>query len=101
MSDDHIDDALERFAGDKNLAADLKANLERLRDGVGGPELAEMARDVLSGRTTLRDVARSSAYATPLTEAMDRFHEYDAQLTDEERAKLITRAELRLNSDQD
>lgn len=47
---------------------------------------------------SLRDVTRSSAFALPLSEAMDRFHDYDSRLSPEERAKLLEEAEQRLAS---
>ncbi|MEU4427563.1 hypothetical protein AB0F81_43645 [Actinoplanes sp. NPDC024001] len=94
-------DELERMAGSPALAEELRRNLERLRDGVAGPELAEMARDVLSGQITLRDVARSAAYSGPILQAMERFRECEEQLSDEERADQTSKAAERFGEDRD
>lgn len=96
MAEDPVDYELERMAGNHKLAAELKKNLETLRDRGGDSPLADMARDVLDGKITLRDVARTSAFALPLSEAMDRFHDYDSRLTEDERSKLVSDAEERL-----
>jgi len=93
VADDAVDGELERVAGNRKTAAEVKRALERLREGAAGPDLAEMARDVLDGRISLRDVARSSAYAVPLADAMDGFARWQAELSDEERAQLLADAE--------
>jgi hypothetical protein len=93
--DDALDEELERVTGNRKMAEELKRNLTRLRDGVGGPALAEMARDLLDGRITFRDVTRSSAYADPLTNAMNTFREQHDQLSEDERAQLLAEAEER------
>jgi hypothetical protein len=100
LTDDPVDHELQQLAGNRQLAEELKTNLKQLRDHGGDSPLAAMARDVLEGRLNLREVARSSAFAIPLAEAMDRFHDYDSQLSQEERARLIEEAEQRL-ADQD
>jgi hypothetical protein len=99
LADDPVDYELQQMAGSRKLAEELKKNLETLRDQGGNSPLAEMARDVLEGRMSLREVTRSSVFAVPLLEAMDRFQAYDEQLTDEERAKLLKEAEQRLADD--
>jgi len=96
LTDDPVDDELQQLAGIRKLAQELKRNLIKLRDHGGDSPLAAMARDVLDGRIRLCDVARSSAFAVPLAEAMDHFHDYDSQLSQQERAKLIEEAEERL-----
>jgi hypothetical protein len=92
MPDDQVDRDLDAMTGDPALTRQLKASLQKLREGVGGPALAELAREVLEGRTTLREVARSSAYAAEMGAVMRRFQQWNAELTDEERAKLIADA---------
>ena len=47
MRDDQVDQGLNAMTGDPALTRQLKASLQKLRDGVGGPALAEMAREVL------------------------------------------------------
>jgi hypothetical protein len=100
LSDDPVDQELERMAGNRQAAAEVKRNLIALRDGAAGPELAEMARDVLDGRISFRDVARSSAYAEPLMNAQEAFMRWQSQVEDEERARLVTEAQKRLYGDQ-
>lgn len=41
----------------------LRDSLRRLAAGAAGPDLAEMAREVLAGRVTLRQAMNSRAYA--------------------------------------
>lgn len=99
MVRDSVREELERMAGSPELAAELRRSLERLRDGVAGPDLAEMARDVLNGQITLRDVSRSAAYSGPILQAMERFHEHQEGLSQQERVELIREASKRLGED--
>lgn len=87
-----IDRELEDLSGSPSLARELKENLRRLRDGSAGPELAEMARDVLKGDVDLRSVARSSVYADQFIEAIRRYQRWHDQLTPEEREQLLSDA---------
>ncbi len=96
MSDESLDRDLEQMSGSPALAKQLKESLRRLTDGAAGPKLAEMARDVLVGRTDLRMVARSSVYADNLTEAIGRFQRWQAELTPEEREQFLSEARRRL-----
>jgi hypothetical protein len=96
LTHDPVDYELEQMAGSRKLAEELKRNLQTLRDHGGKSPLAEMAREVLEGRMILRDVARSSVFAVPLSEEMDRFQVHDSRLSEQERAKLIKEAEERL-----
>ena len=100
MPEDPVDLELEQITGNKKMAAELRQNLEKLKGGAAGPDLAEMARDVLAGRITLRDVTRSAAYATPLTAAMDRFHDHQTQLSEQEKDDLRRQAEERFADDE-
>jgi hypothetical protein len=95
LDDDQVEQELQDFAGSRPLADELKRNLEKLRDQ-GEPPLAEMARNILEGRMTLREVTRSTAFAGPLSEAMDRYREYDAQLNEPARAAQLREAEEHL-----
>jgi cytochrome c-type biogenesis protein CcmH/NrfG len=92
MPQDPVDRDLDEMTQDPALTTELKASLRRLSDGAAGPMLAEMARDVLEGRTTLRDVARSSAYATAMTDVVGRLQDWNANLSDREREELATEA---------
>ena len=51
-------------------------------------DLAEMAGELLDGRTDLRSVARSTAYASHITNAIRRYDLWQAQLTAPERRQL-------------
>jgi hypothetical protein len=102
VSDDNaLDDEFARMAGGRKLGQELRRNLEKLRDGGAGPDLAEMARDVLAGRISVRDVSRSTAYAGPLSDAMDRYRDALDGMSDEERQRLVAEAEERFRDDED
>jgi hypothetical protein len=86
VTDDPVERDLEDMAGDPKLAKSIRRSLEQLRNGSAGPDLAEMAKDVLDGRTDLRMVARSAAYANDITAGIGRYKSWEAQLSPEERA---------------
>jgi hypothetical protein len=76
LGDDVIAE-LDDIAGhDPHQAQVLRRSLERLRDGVAGPALQEMARDVLAGNTTLRSAMSFSFYQEELTRGLERFHDW-------------------------
>ncbi|MBM2623397.1 hypothetical protein JIG36_48675 [Actinoplanes sp. LDG1-06] len=91
-----IDDELLRMVGNAQEARAVKENLQRLRDGAGGPAFAEMAKDLLEGRTTLREIGNSAAYGPQLSAAFRRFQQWRSELTPEERAKLERKAQEQL-----
>ncbi len=80
MTTDNEEDALtrdlERTLGRADLAKKVRQSIVKLRDGVGGSQLAELARDLLDGRIDIRSIARSSAYAEPLSAAAARYNEW-------------------------
>lgn len=88
MTDDAIDHELERMAGNPRVTAVIKQHLQRLSRGAGGAELTEMARDLLAGRISLREVGRSDVYAQQFIAATDRFQTWYAKLSPEERENL-------------
>jgi hypothetical protein len=102
----NVDANLRELARDPGLARSLRRSLGRLADGVGGPELQEMARDVLAGRISLREAAGSHAYAAALREhSSDKLDKLLA-LPAEEREALAERgraelAELRAEAEAD
>jgi hypothetical protein len=96
MTDDPLDRDLEQMAGSPQLAKAIKQNLHRLSKGAAGSDLAEMARDVLEGRTDLRTIARSSAYAGQITEGITKFNRWQSELTPEERDKLLEETRARV-----
>ncbi|MER7416485.1 hypothetical protein ABT346_06800 [Micromonospora peucetia] len=83
---------LDITEGNRGLAKLLHASLSRLRNGVAGDDLQEMARDVLAGHTDLREVAASDAYGTALLDRYHRFTQWEASLDPEERQRLASRA---------
>jgi hypothetical protein len=84
MTSDPIDDELSRMVGNPKVAKAIKEGLERLGKGAGGPELQEMAEELLAGRTSLRTVGSSSAYAAQLSSAAAAFAKWRAGLSPEE-----------------
>lgn len=89
----------ERFmdiaGGDRAVAKLLHESLSHLERGAGGPAMQELARDVLSGRADLREVANSSAYAGAFQESLSRFQQWQAEVGPEEAARLAEQAEQR------
>ncbi|GGN26556.1 hypothetical protein GCM10010109_43450 [Actinoplanes campanulatus] len=59
-----------------------------------------MARDVLEGRISFRNVAHSCAYAEPLMKAQEAFLRWRSQVDEEEQARLATETQMRLYGDQ-
>ncbi|GAA4610395.1 hypothetical protein BJY16_007822 [Actinoplanes octamycinicus] len=79
---------IEVTAGSPKVARAVKDGLERLSDGSGGPELQEIARDLLDGRITLGDLTRTRAYSVVLMDQLRRYREWQANLSAAERARL-------------
>ncbi|GGQ56239.1 hypothetical protein [Couchioplanes azureus] len=88
MTSDPIDDELHRMAGNPKVAKAIKEGWERLSKGAGGPDLQEMAQELLAGRTSLRTVGASSAYAAQLTSATEALTRWRAELSPEEREEM-------------
>jgi hypothetical protein len=88
-----LDRELARMAGGPALAKAVKKQIMALRDGVAGPHLAEMARDLLDGRTGLRAIAQSDAYAEPLTEATIKYRTWYEALDEDQRRDLLADAQ--------
>lgn len=74
--------------GDPGVTRVLRQALQRLSGGVAGDELREMANDVLAGRAGLRTLALSRAYGAHLEGGLERFLEYYATLSPEQRREL-------------
>jgi hypothetical protein len=86
-----IDEDLLRIAGNPKVADAVKESLRQLSKGTAGKDLAEMAKELLAGRTTLREIGQSEAYATHLNTAMAKFQQWQSALTPEERNELEQR----------
>jgi hypothetical protein len=76
----------------------VRDSIVKLRDGVGGTQLAEMARDLLDGRIDIRSIARSSAYAEPLSAAIAEYNKWFKSLDPEDREKIMSEARASLRS---
>jgi hypothetical protein len=98
---DRLDRELNRMAGSPALAKALKKQILALRDGVAGPQLAEMARDLLDGRIGLRTIASSDAYAQPLTEATSNYQDWYENLDESQRTSLAAEAQRLTNNGTD
>ncbi|TWG23600.1 hypothetical protein FHX34_102149 [Actinoplanes teichomyceticus] len=59
------------MTGDPRVSRVVKESLDRLRSGLAGPEIAEMARDLLAGRIELRGLADSPIYGDALYEGIE------------------------------
>ncbi len=79
---------IELTASSPKVARVVKDSLERLKNGDGGPEMQEIARDLLEGRISLRDLTRTSVYSQVFTEQIQRHKGWQANLTDEQREQL-------------
>jgi len=78
-------DLMNITGGDQARARSLRKALQKLADGRAPDDpLREMAREVLSGRTGLREAARVPSYAEALGDRMVQgFREYDRLSLDE------------------
>ncbi|MEW2383653.1 hypothetical protein AB0873_16405 [Micromonospora sp. NPDC047707] len=78
--------------GDPGLAKLVHASLTRLRDGAAGDDLQELARDILAGRTDLRQIAATDAYGGELLDRFHRFRDWEQNLDPDERQRLADEA---------
>lgn len=92
MTDNSLDRDLEQTAGTPQLARAVRKSLQQLKGGAAGPDLAEMARELLNGGTDLRSLARSSAYANPISQGIEQYNRWEAGLTPDERQRFIEAA---------
>jgi hypothetical protein len=71
----------------------LRESLEKLADGASSDTLKEMAKEVLSGRVSLRGAVTVPAYGEALIEGGRPFREAWDQLSEAERAQLAAEGE--------
>ncbi|MCM0675834.1 hypothetical protein NCC78_14205 [Micromonospora phytophila] len=83
---------LDLTEGDRGLAKLFHASLARLRDGVAGDDLQEMARDLLAGHTNLQQIAATDAYGGELLDRYHRFKDWEQNLDPDERQRLTDQA---------
>ncbi|MFC0528610.1 hypothetical protein [Phytohabitans kaempferiae] len=62
------EELVEMSGGDRETARVLLDGLRQIEAGASDPQLRRFASDVLAGRITLREVARSEAYDTVLSQ---------------------------------
>ena len=88
--------------GDYGLPPGLEnaamAILRRLAETAAVPELAELARDLLDGKVSLRSASTSSAYETSLVAAISQYRKWDAQLSPDERERVLTETRAKLQT---
>ncbi|MGW0560769.1 hypothetical protein ACWDZ4_09040 [Streptomyces sp. NPDC003016] len=78
----------------------LRKSLEELASGRGGDALREMAQEVLSGRTSLRDAVNVSAYSEQLVAQAAPMAEKWAALSEAEREALAAEGERSMAEEQ-
>ena len=93
MDSQPLDDELLRLTGgNPKIVQALRDGLQEMSRNRAHPELAEMARDLIAGRTTLRQLGQSDVYGNALTDAVTKFKQLQADLPPEERARLERQA---------
>ncbi|MCK2236588.1 MULTISPECIES: hypothetical protein [unclassified Crossiella] len=92
----HDNDPLLDIAKDPVRAQALRQSLERLAGGAGGSALADMASDVLAGRTDLRSAVLSGTYTEALNSRMQQFSSWYQNLSDQEKEEQAERARAHL-----
>jgi len=73
--------------------------LNRLAEGAAGEEWAELASDVVHGRTTLAQAGASGAYRELFETAWRDYQAWDAALEPDERARVLREAREALGID--
>ncbi|WHT19016.1 hypothetical protein N8J89_38980 [Crossiella sp. CA-258035] len=91
------DDPLLDIAKDPARAKALRQSLERLAAGAGGSALAEMANDVLTGRSDLRTAVLSGTYAEALNSRVQQFSTWYQGLSEQEKEEQTERARAHLD----
>ena len=79
---------------DPTQARDVRRSLDQLRKNPEvDPRLQQMARELLSGRTGLKDIIENPTYMSALGDTMRTLQENDARQTPEERERAKAEAE--------
>ncbi|BCY09206.1 hypothetical protein [Actinoplanes sp. L3-i22] len=84
---DELERQIETTVSSPRVARTVKDSLERLKNGNGGPELQEIARGLLDGSITLRDLTRTSIYSGVFMDQFQRYKDWEAGLSEEQRAE--------------
>ena len=93
----HDDELTSMAGGDRALARAVQDSLRKLRDGAGGKEMQELARDVLDGRVTLRQVGRSQAYGEAFGEQFRKLAQWREEIGEEAYQAQMAEARRRLD----
>ena len=83
-------------AQDAGMDRMLRESVRTLRDQHSGTPLGEMLGDVLAGRRTLRDVARTPEWDAAVAPATERMAQQWAALSTEERERLVAEGQAEL-----
>ncbi|GAA2276937.1 MULTISPECIES: hypothetical protein [Kitasatospora] len=87
------DDELLDVAEDPEQAASLHRALRSMAGSPSvGPQLQEMAKEVLSGRMSMRDAVRSSHYLDAIGDRLSQIRDAAERMTPEERRASEERA---------
>ena len=88
MGDD--DRLLDLAGGDRGLATFIREALERIRAGSAGPELGDVANDVLNGDLLVRQIA-SDLYAAEFSSHLRAFQQWKDEQPPDELGELVQR----------
>jgi len=95
------DEEFLSIARDPALARLLRKQLESLTDGRAGAALAEMAKEVLSGRIDLREAVKVGAYEQELLASADKFMQKWDEMSDQEKSQAEAEGAMLLRQQQD
>ncbi|GIG36226.1 hypothetical protein [Cellulomonas pakistanensis] len=85
-------------AGNPGFDRQLRAQLTVLRDRSAGTELGSVLDDVLAGRRSLRDAARTTAFAGAVEPAVAESTAAWARMTSEQRSELAAEGEREMQA---
>jgi hypothetical protein len=91
MTDTPEQPPLDVARGNQELSDHLRAALRTLRDRSDNADFHRVVDDVLAGRTGLRDVFHSPAFAAGLDPGVRQFARRYEELSPQERAELAER----------
>jgi hypothetical protein len=95
------DEEFISIARDPAMARLLRKQLESLADGRAGGVLAEMAKEVLSGRIGLRDAVRVGAYEQELLTSAEKFERKWDEMSELEKSQAEAEGAKLLRQQQD
>ncbi|MEV6173936.1 hypothetical protein AB0L99_37700 [Streptomyces sp. NPDC051954] len=95
------DEEFISIARDPATARLLRKQLESLTDGRAGAVLAEMAKEVLSGRIGLRDAVRVGAYEQELLAGAEKFERKWDEMSEKEKSQAEAEGVRLLREQQD